>query len=235
MTLLACAWSPPPANLVLSHDEIHVWRASLDQPLSQVEQLMQTLSADERAWAERYYFAHDKQHFVVARSLLRSILGRYIDIEPSRLQFCAGPYGKPALVETSSRYVPRFNLSHSHGLALYVFTRDQEVGVDLEYVRPVAEEKQIAERYFAVQERNILRNLPPDELYKQFFTYWTRMEAYLKACGDGLTRVEEYRAANPSSIPSNWSIESLIPAPGYIGALAMQERDIRIVYYRWEL
>ena len=234
MTLLDCAWSLPPADLVLSHAEIHIWRAFLDQPLSLVEQLAQTLSADESARAERYHFAYDRQHFIVARGLLRSILGNYVHVEPGHLQFNSGPHGKPALAQTSSRNVLRFNLSHSQGLALYAFTRDREVGIDLEYIRPIAEAQQIAERYFSVQVRNALRNLPPAELSRQFFIYWTRMEAYLKARGDGLTGLsEEHETADPKELPMTWSIQSLVPAPGYVASFAIQEHDVRIVYHEW--
>jgi hypothetical protein len=31
-TALRRLWSPPPADLALSSDDVHVWRASLDQP-----------------------------------------------------------------------------------------------------------------------------------------------------------------------------------------------------------
>jgi 4'-phosphopantetheinyl transferase len=254
MTLLDCAWSPPPADQVLSHDEIHIWRAFLDQPLSLVERFAQMLSADERARAERYYFGQDKQHFIVARGLLRSILGNYANIEPGHLEFFSGPHGKPALAQTSSRYALRFNLSHSHGLALYAFTRNQEIGIDLEYIRPIQEAQQIAERYFSLQERNILRNLPSPELDKQFFTYWTRMEAYLKACGDGLGGIDDYELTKNNSNSASRSIQSLIPAPGYVAALAVLAGFIgdaghyaevwgcppttpllRVLYYKWEL
>ena len=253
MTLLNCAWSPAPADLVLSHDEIHIWRASLDQPLSLIERLAQTLSADERARAERYYFVHDKQHFIVARGLLRRILGNYTNVEPGHLEFFSGPNGKPALAQTSSEYTLRFNLSHSHDLALYTFTQNQEVGIDLEYIRPIQEAKQIAERYFSLQERNTLRTLPSTELDKHFFTYWTRMEAYLKACGDGLRGIDDYELMKDNSNSASWSIQSLIPAPGYVAALAVLAGFIgdaghyaevwgyppttpllRVLYYEWE-
>jgi len=228
MTLLDCVWSPAPADLVLSHDEIHLWRASLDQPASLVEQLGQTLSVDERAQAERYHFARDRQHFIVGRGLLRKILGAYLGMDPGRLQFLPGPYGKPALA--SSGYAPRFNLSHSDGLALYAFTREREIGVDLEYIRPIAEAEQIAESYFSAQANETLRNLPPGERYEQFFTYWTRMEAYLKARGDGLTGLSQER---DESCHTSWSIQGFIPAPGYVAALAVQGHDSCIVYYQW--
>jgi len=199
MTLVDCVWNSPPANLVLPHDEIHVWRASLDQVPSLVAELVQTLSADERLRAERYHFARDRQSFIISRSLLRMTLAGYQNMEPGGLQFYYGPYGKLALAETSTTSTLQFNMSHSHKLALFAFARDREVGVDVEYIHHVAEAKQIAERYFSEQEQKALLSLPLSQMYEQFFTYWTRLEAYLKASGDGLAGADKHEQASPAA------------------------------------
>lgn len=243
MKLPDCAWSLPPAHLALSRDEIHVWRASLDQPPACVAALEQTLSLDERSRAQRYRFAHDKQYFIIRRGLLRQMLGDYLDVEPGSLLFHSGSYGKPALAEMPGVYMPRFNVSHTRELALFAFARDREVGVDIEYVRPVAEAEQIAGRYFSVQERDTLRDLPPDRMYEQFFIYWTRLEAYLKASGIGLAGAESQGLLSPENTARflYGPIYSLQPVPGYVAALAVQARaagalpltSMRVVYWRW--
>ena len=73
---------------MLGSDEVHVWRARLDRNRSCVQSLQQILSADEQGRAGRFYFEKDREHFTVARGLLRVILSRYLDIEPSQLRFC---------------------------------------------------------------------------------------------------------------------------------------------------
>lgn len=85
----------------MGHDEVHVWRAALNIKDSHVQSLRQTLTADERARAERFHFLKDRDHFIVARGLLRAILGRYLDIDPSRLRFSYSAYGKPSLARES--------------------------------------------------------------------------------------------------------------------------------------
>ncbi len=240
MKLPDCAWSLPPAHLVLPHDEIHVWRASLDQPPARVATLEQTLSLDERSRVQRYRFAHDKQYFIIRRGLLRQMLGDYLDVEPGSLRFRSGPYGKPALAEMPGAYMPHFNVSHSRELALFAFARDREVGVDIEYVRPVVEAEQIAGRYFSAQERDALRDLPPHRMYEQFFIYWTRLEAYLKASGAGLAGAENQGLLSPENTARSLygPIYSRQPAPGYVVALALQAKattalpltSMRVVY-----
>src|SRR5437899_9699226 len=95
-------WCLPSKNLLLRNDEVHVWRDALDLKESHNRSLEQILSADERARANRLYFQKDREHFIIARGLLRVILGRYLNREPSQLRFCYNPYGKPALANNDS-------------------------------------------------------------------------------------------------------------------------------------
>lgn len=64
-------------------DDIQVCCASLDQPAPQ-QQLAQTLSTHEQTRSERFYFEQDRKRFVVCCELLRTILGGYLDMEPSQ-------------------------------------------------------------------------------------------------------------------------------------------------------
>ena len=79
-----------------------------------------------------------------------------------------------------------FNLSHSHGIALYALTRGREIGVDIEYFRPDVEAGKLAERFFSPREAAVLRALPEHLRREGFFNCWTRKEAYIKAEGKGM-------------------------------------------------
>lgn len=60
------------------------------------------------------------------------------------------------------------------------------VGVDVEDAsRPAPLE--IAERYFVPGERRDIFATDPDQRTRRFFEYWTLKEAYVKACGLGLS------------------------------------------------
>jgi 4'-phosphopantetheinyl transferase len=247
MMALDLLWGPPPADLALSSDDVHVWRASLDQPAWRLERLAQMLSADERAKAERFYFERDRKRFIVSQGLLRTILSRYLTIEPNQLQFCYGRRGKPALAQMFGGGTLRFNMSHSHGLALYAIARDRKIGVDLERIRPILDAEQIAERFFSAQENAIFCVLPPSQKLKAFFNCWTRKEAYLKATGDGLARPldqfnvslapgESARLLHVEGDPqeaARWSLQALTPAPGYVAALAVEGHGWRLACWQW--
>src|SRR3954471_1862464 len=125
-------WPSPPADLALPGDEVHVWRAVLDLPPAAVMDLRRLLAADEQERADRFHFEQDRRHFIAARGMLRLLLGRYLRTAPEQLQFTYNPYGKPDLAAGPDAHPLRFNVSHSHGLALYAVTQGRRIGVDVE-------------------------------------------------------------------------------------------------------
>src|SRR5687768_5179237 len=113
METLNHLWSPAPKDLILADNEVHVWRAQLDLPSSQVQQLRGILTDDESDRANRFIFEIDRQRFIVARGTLRCILSRYIATQPDHLRFFYNQYGKPSLAPEFSSTLLNFNLSHS--------------------------------------------------------------------------------------------------------------------------
>ncbi len=236
MIAIAPSWSSPPKTLKLTNDKVHVWRASLDLKALRIQNLLQTLSADERARAEQFYFEKDRYHFIVARGLLRVILGRYLKVEPSQLRFCYSLHGKPALTREFGGNELCFNISHSHELVLYAIARKREIGIDLERMRAELADEKIAERFFSTREITTLRALPTDMQQEAFFTCWTRKEAYIKARGQGLTLPLDHfdvslTPGQPAALLSvngnpqeafRWSLREINPGHGYIAAIAAE-------------
>src|SRR5262249_48848883 len=206
--------------------------------------LFQMLTSDEQRRAERFYFPQDRQHFIAGRGILRVVLGKYLGREPHQLQFDYNLHGKPKLIGEKRL---RFNLSHSHGLALYAVTWEREVGVDIEHVRPDFAGEAIAERFFSPNETAVLRSLPDHLRVAAFFNCWTRKEAYIKARGKGLAiPLDQFdvslapgepaalladRAAPPES--QRWAMCCLAPGPGYAGAVAVEGHDWRLWCGHW--
>lgn len=103
--------------MILGSDEVHVWRASLDEPPSQIDSFLHTLAPDERTRAERFHFQRDRERFIIAHGVLRAILGLYLNRAPECLSFCYSSHGKPALAWEDAGDALRFNMSHSNGNA----------------------------------------------------------------------------------------------------------------------
>ena len=245
---LSAAWSVPSQAPELSNDQVHVWRAALDQTPSQIDSVFRTLSADERARAERFCFPRDREHFIAARGALRAILGVYLNRAPECVSFSYNSHGKPALMLESGEEPIRFNMSHSHGVALYAIACERKVGIDLECVRSNLEVEQIAERFFSRGEIAALRALPVALRKYAFFLCWTRKEAYIKARGEGLSLpldrfdvslVPGEPAALLSTRPDpdealRWSLRELtLVPPGYAGALAVEGDGWSLASWEW--
>ena len=245
--MTSSSWDSPPKTLLLPNNAVHVWRASLHVSASELRAFEDTLAVDERARAERFHFQKHREHFMAGRGLLRHILSRYLDREPDQLRFCYNTYGKPTLTEETGAEGLCFNLSHSHGIALYAVTRHREIGVDIEYFRPDVEVEKLAERFFSPREAAVLRALPEHLRKEGFFNCWTRKEAYIKAEGKGmaiplsafdvsLTPGEPavlLRSQNHPHETSHWSLQALSPAPGYAAALAVKGHDWDLKCWQW--
>jgi 4'-phosphopantetheinyl transferase len=179
-------WLPAPENPSLPQNELHVWRASIDLLPAPLLNIGRILAPAERLRASRFVKSRDRDRFIAARGTLRKLLGRYLKRPPESLEFDYGWRGKPILRLQASDPRVRFNLSHSHGLALYVFSLDRDVGADMELIRTDYPFMMAAERVFTPRELNQLRALPEEYRAESFFIFWTRKEAYVKAHGDGL-------------------------------------------------
>ena len=132
-------WQPAPKDLHLPDNVVHVWRAELRPCATDL------LSASERERAAQFHFDKDRDRYVAARSILRQLIGRYEQASPEGIQFTYNTYGKPALEGSSLR----FNVSHSADLVLLAFTRNKNIGVDVERIRPEFAAKEIAGRFFS--------------------------------------------------------------------------------------
>jgi 4'-phosphopantetheinyl transferase len=125
-----------------------------------------------------------------------------------------------AVAEKGKPYLPgapevRFNLAHSHDVALVGVALGVDVGVDIERLRPLPEYGAIAERFFPPSEREGL-----DEC--DFFRRWTRIEAKLKARGVGL-----YGAG--TELGGEWTVEPINAGEGFAAAVAVERAGMRVV------
>ncbi len=215
--------------------EVQIWGIWLTASEAAFACLGSTLTMEERQRAQRFSLEKLKRSYALSRAGLRILLAHYLGCPPNEIELICGPKGKPALRD-SSRI--QFNTSHSGQMALYAFTLDCELGVDVEQLRDLDDPESIAARFFSNAEASELLSLKPDERGLAFFRCWTRKEAYVKAIGEGLeipldsfqvTLLPDAPArfvqmASRLGTASDWTLHHLELAPGYVGALAYRDR-----------
>jgi len=237
------SWEMSPDRLRLSEGEVHVWRASLDCGENVLHRFEATLALDEKARAQRFVFQPDRNSYIAARGVLRELLGKYLNRGPSEIEFDYGTQGKPALRSGSSRSGVQFNVSHSHGMALFVFAVGRQVGVDVELARPDFAGEKIAERFFSAQEVMELRSLPAAVQDEGFFLCWTRKEAYIKARGEGLQiPLKSFHVSLTPGKPARlqaedsfrWSLRSLRLEGRYMAAVVGEGKGWKLRGWEWK-
>ncbi len=162
---------------------VHLWWVFVPELLAHVEQFSRILSADEMNRALRFRFEEHRQRFIIARAVLRQILQLYTERSASDIVFLQGERGKPYLQDNPLDL--QFNVSHSHDMAVYAFTTQAEIGVDIEKIEPRFSDG-VAERFFSQDECRELSKLPEDQRITAFYHLWAGKEAIIKALGEGL-------------------------------------------------
>ncbi len=212
---------------------VDVWVARLDGPptaeaglssadLSPAGLSSADLSPAEHARAARYRFADDARRFAAARGWLRRILGAELGVAAADVAFSEEP-GKPRLAGEAG---PCFNLSHAGELAV-IAVAGFEVGVDIEALRSGPAALDAARLACTPAEAAALARLPAGSRADAFLGLWTAKEAYLKGLGVGLSVApDSFEVADAGS--AGWCIRPLLPAPGYVGAVAGEGPDFSV-------
>jgi 4'-phosphopantetheinyl transferase len=173
---------------LLAH-EAHVWLTSAeaigDEAL--LDRYRRLLSTEERAHLVEIGSDRVRHQYLVTRALVRTTLSRYAAIRPEDWVFELGEGGRPEIASPAATGL-RFNLSHTRGVVACLVTDEIDAGVDVENMHRSLDVQVLAERRFAAEEAVELEACPADGKQRHFFGLWTLKEAYLKACGHGITR-----------------------------------------------
>lgn len=187
------------------------------------------LQLDEAVHLWRLPYARD-----MGRAPLLALLSAYLDTDPAALELRNDEHGKPHLFLDGEEYRGlQFNWSHSGAFALLAMARDVTPGVDIEQPREGVKILEIAQRFFAPAEAEILASCAAGEREALFFRLWCAKEAVLKGLGRGLAfgleRVAFERQGDfwrparfdpEAGDPTDWQVEAFVPAPRCAGTLA---------------
>ena len=151
------------------------------------------LPEDDKQRTHQYHYDADRLRFAKCHCLLRRIIAAWKGIQPIQVTFRRGENGKPFLCHSGGL---QFNISHTHGSAIFAFCHESEIGIDIEYIERDADFDGVALKVFTPLEQNMLRQLNGREKRRGFFRLWTAKEAFMKATGRGFS-------LDPSSIETS--------------------------------
>jgi 4'-phosphopantetheinyl transferase len=223
----------------ITSNTVHLHTLNLDESRLTLLECWKLLSEAEQVRALRFRIETVKRRWIVAHAGLRSILSKYCGCTPAELEFERGAFGKPALAGPAAQVGITFNLSHSGMAAVVAVGMDTALGVDVELKKEIPDWPAVAGRFFSRDENAALQAAQESLRCDVFFRCWTRKEAVVKATGEGIgARLEDFDVSlSPAAgIPVIadrskeqkyicWRLHSFEPWPGYIGALALPDRN----------
>ncbi len=200
------------------------------------EQDYALLSRDERDYAQTLRYAPVKHRYLQVRFCVRQVLAAYLHQPADKIRLAKNVYGKPYLVDYPS---VQFNISHSGGHLFIAISTIGTIGVDIQQPRllhtPLSA---LVKKCFANQEISYWQNFPVAEQLAEFYRFWTRKEAFVKAVGRGIALgLSEcvIAPANPPywvSIPpecgyaKDWQLFDLLLPEDLYGALVIDNRQL---------
>jgi 4'-phosphopantetheinyl transferase len=212
---------------------VQIWFATLDTDKALIGEFEATLSPQQRERASRFVFERHKIRYIFAQGVLRDVLSRATGLSPASIGFVLNDFGKPYLQTAAGKSSLQFNLSHSEDLVAIGVVELREVGVDVEFIRPMANLEDIAASVYTPGELASLMQAPGAERQRLFFRYWTRKESYIKAIGKGLSiPLNTFDTRYPRV--EDWWIQDLGSVPaGYSGAVTVERGIEDIASCEW--
>lgn len=177
---------PDGVSLALpARGDVHLWAFDLNDRRFPESDFWSSLSEDERDAARQILHPFRRRQKAMTRGMLRRLLSAYVGVADSAFRFIYSAYGKPALADPGIGKL-RFNLSHGGTTALFAFSSEMEIGVDVE---PLERKHLLADpsRLLSDTERASWERLSSGMRERALLAFWVRKEAMAKALGKGLS------------------------------------------------
>lgn len=240
-------WSNSPLTPSLTEGNVHIWLAELTYSPEEILTFSGLLSEIEIERSKRYRLGIDSGRFIARRGILRLLMGRYLQIPPESVNLSTGKYGKPILSGVHVDQPIEFSVSSSSSMALFGFSLNQPVGVDIQQVDLDFDYQGVISSYFSEAEQEWLQSLHPSKRRRAFYISWVRKEAYLKGMGKGFAQATHLPAVplpdpicNETTLSpitqlsvGGWFIYDLHLPPGYMGSLAVMGRITSFECFRF--
>ena len=234
-------WQTPEPPIEPAPGQLSVWRATLNANQRDLDRYLLWLSTAEKRRAERLINPVHQNRYIVAKAMLRHLLGHYRNIAPGEVHYRTGPKGKPYLRESPAMPILSFNATDCEQLMLIAIAGNNELGIDLEKLDRQGRFDQIVARRFAVPEHASLLSGDVHTRRHNFLCCWTRKEAYGKAIGLGIhyplneinlceaINKNEMHVVDPDS--NHWYLQQFYPDTDNVACLVCKNKPVSIHYY----
>ena len=225
-------------SLFLGKEELHLWWLPLQLEEHQRNTAYSLLNKRQLNKYERRSNPELQHAYLASRYYLFTLLAAYQKCNPKDIKLRYSRLNKPYIdshANTDSQDTLEFNFTDTNidqkSYALYAFSWNRQVGIDIEALERSANFKQIAERRFTTQELDFATHASGEIDPQKCLSIWTRKEAYGKATGKGINfEMNKRNLVNGDSNKnpfyynfndgnSDWRLLQIQPTPNFIACV----------------
>jgi 4'-phosphopantetheinyl transferase len=219
------AWDCPTDGPYDFAEKVDVWRIPIERNPGLLDYFLTLLLPEERERSQSYQRKKDRQRFITARGVLRTLLSKYLGTPPTQIQLISGPNKKPVVLSHNSLSL-HYSIAHS-GEWILIAISHAPVGIDLEKIEEQFSFWEIIKSSFSPDEISFVEKSVTARV--SFYWLWTRKEALAKATAKGL---DDDLAALPClegtheveaeliGSPDSWSVGSFVCQNEHLGSVA---------------
>lgn len=221
----------------MNTDIIQIWHGTVVADDAHYPTYLRILDAVEQAHAETIKNPLPRKRYVEVHGRLRMVLAQTLNVPPETITIQKTEHGKPYLVDTPEWV---FNLSHSANAMVIAVAWNCQLGVDVEFCKPRTGLAGLVDKCFGEEEIAYWKRLPEDQKVTEFYRFWTRKEAFVKATGRGIALGLSHCVINPENqerflrVPaecgqaSKWHALDMALAPGICSALVTDKDSVGV-------
>lgn len=227
---------------IFSYNETDVFLFTIQELDPYFLTLFSYLSYEEKIRMNRLLHESLKRKYVISHGFLRLLLGKYLALFPSNVQYNYNEFKKPFCSQDPNLY---FNMSHANNYIAYVFSHSYKAGIDIEFIKNIPKIESLFSSIASPQEVLIFEK--QNEIDKIYFFYktWTIKEAFLKALGIGLTyplsdiettiipkeRFKILKFDENKEILTGWTFMPIKYISDYLGTVAVEKKNEKINFH----
>lgn len=183
-------------DYALNTDIIQIWHGNIAAEEADYQAYWRILDAAEQARAGKFKNELLRNRYVEVHGRLRKLLAQILNEAPEKICIKIAEHGKPYLADTPEL---GFNLSHSANAMAVAVGWNCRVGVDVEHCKPRSGLAGLVDKCFAKEEIAYWNRLSETQKVLEFYRFWTRKEALVKATGGGIALGLNQCVINPEN------------------------------------
>jgi 4'-phosphopantetheinyl transferase len=226
----------------LNIDTVEIWHGNTDSAID-YQSFWRVLDVAEQAHAHKLKNDLLRNRYVTVHGHLRNILGQMLNEAPEKISIKNAEHGKPYLADNPELV---FNLSHSANAMVLAIGLNCQLGVDIENCKPRTSLAAMVNKCFAEEEVAYWNQLPEAKKTAEFYRYWTRKEAFVKATGRGIALGLKHCVVNPENqaeflrVPAScgqsatWHVHDLVLGQEFCSALVTDKAIAGVRFFELE-